>query len=157
RRTYLSTGTLLSLTGFLLFLHKENEMEADISLTRMALDINSGVFNRYKEDDKLAVAFFFSPVQDDEATAREGRPIFKDAEFIKILIPGDKTNVVVRQASQSDKDRFAQQYARFKNNQQEVLEGTPLEAWPLVTRSQVEELKYFGVRTVEQLAGMADV
>jgi hypothetical protein len=34
--------------------------------------------------------------------------------------------------------------------------GTPLEAWPLVNRGQVEELKFFGITTVEQLADLSD-
>ena len=34
--------------------------------------------------------------------------------------------------------------------------GTPLAEWPLISRAEVEELAYFKVRSVEQLAEISD-
>ena len=113
-------------------------------------------------DDQLAVKFFIDIVQDHAATLVEGRPIFKDVEWVHISIPGSKDNVVVRpvryKGPRNDVDRFPRHYAAFKNRVEGDAQqpGTRLEEWPLLTRGQVEELKFFNIKTVEQLAGAAD-
>ena len=70
------------------------------------------------------------------------------------MVPGDKCSIVDRPASAEDKARFPKHYAAFQGNNEDLVQGTPLETWPQLTRSQVEEMRYFHVRTVEQLAGM---
>lgn len=86
-----------------------------------------------------------------------GRPIFDDVEFIIINIPGDKTQEIHREVRPTDKVEFAKQYQAWKAGQdQETASGTPLEQWPTISRAQVEELRFFKVRTVEQLAELSD-
>ena len=111
-------------------------------------------------DEKLWVTFYKRAVKDEEASLAEGRAIFKEVDYIRIVTPGDKDNIPdrpVRDAPEySDKRRFAKQYAAYLAQQkQEEVSGTPLAAW-LANPAQVEELKYFGVHTVEQLAGLSD-
>jgi predicted SnoaL-like aldol condensation-catalyzing enzyme len=132
-------------------------MEADMATTAFAVEMGMDQANRYKNDERLYAQFFIQAIQDDAATLKEGRPIFKDTEFVRIMVPGDRDNIVVRPAHQQDKERFAKQYLAFKTRNSEVVEGTMLEHWPSITRAQVEELKFFHVRTVEQLATIADV
>jgi len=112
--------------------------------------------NPRAEDNKLIVRFSVRPVQDAEATSREGRPIFKDTEFVEIMVPGDKTNILEHAVTDDDRQRFPRAYARHKAGLGDVLEGTMLTAWPLITRARAEELAYFKVRTVEQLAELSD-
>lgn len=107
-------------------------------------------------DELLGVTFCLRPVKNEARSVEEGRPIFEDREFVRILCPGDKTNIVFREASPQDKARFRKQYEGFKSGTGEILNGTPLSAWPVLSRAQVEELAYFHVRTVEQLADMPD-
>jgi hypothetical protein len=59
-------------------------------------------------------------------------------------------------ARADDKQRFARQYEAFKRGDAEQIVGTPLAQWPLMTRAQVEEFRYFGVLTVEHLASLRD-
>lgn len=124
--------------------------EADMVETTMAME---GVKN---EDAKLLVKFYMRPIQDMNKTLEAGRPIFVDTEMVRIMVPGDKENIIDREASQIDKRRFAASYAAFKQGDAEQVIGTPLESWPLITRSLVEELRYFNIRTVEQLANLRD-
>jgi len=108
-------------------------------------------------DKNLLVKFFLKPRQDKEASEREGRPIFKDVEYVDIKIPGDRSGGACRPASDGDKRRFAEHYRRFKDRMsQDVNEGTPLVEWPIISRSLCEELAFFHVRTIEQLANMSD-
>lgn len=107
-------------------------------------------------DRRLVVRFSLQPRIDSAKTAEEGREIYKDVEFVTILIPGDKTLTVNRPVMPSDKARFPLQYQAFKNKAGEVITGTPLSAWPIVTESQRRELEHFNVRTVEHLAEIND-
>jgi len=130
--------------------------EADYDITEAAM-LGAEQNARFAGDDKLFVVFFNHPRKDDEGTLAEGRPIFKDEAYVRIMVPGDKDSIIVRPARDMDKQRFAKQFAAFQAGEGELHEGTPLKAWPMVTRAQVEELKFFGVYTVEQLAELADV
>ena len=77
--------------------------------------------------------------------------------YIEIITPGGKDNIIRRPASDLDMNRFPKHYAAFQNgNGEDFVEGTPIDLWPHVTVSQAETLKFNGVRTVEQLALMAD-
>lgn len=109
-----------------------------------------------EEDKKLLVKFFVKPRQDNAETIKQGRPIFKDVEYIDIKIPGDRTGGVCRPATHVDKQRFGEHYKAFKNRTEVPLEGTPLTEWPLITRSLAEELAFHHVKTVEQLSTMSD-
>jgi len=72
--------------------------------------------------------------------------------------PGNKNTVVVRPANARDKQRFPTHWRLWKErtSEEEVISGTRLTDWPGVTRGQVEELSFFNIKTVEQLANMAD-
>ena len=124
---------------------------ADSSIMNMAMPMGGG-----NPDDILLVKFTIEPQKNVTRSLEEGRPIFEDKEWISIMAPGSR-NEVRREARMQDKDRFPRHYAAFKNRQdQQVNEGTPLSEWPGATRSQVEEMKFWNIVTVEQLAGVAD-
>jgi hypothetical protein len=131
----------------------------EIDFNSREIDYNEGMAdnNRYKDDDKLFVKFSYYPIQNEEKSREEGRPIYEDKELITIMIPGDKDNIIQREARPQDKMRFRRQYEAFKARAADVLVGTPLEKWAYLTQGQVEELKYFNIFTVEQLVGMPDV
>jgi hypothetical protein len=112
--------------------------------------------NQEEGNSRLIVEFSLEPKQDEEKTAAAGRPIYVDQEWIKIRIPGDKDNNVSRATRPGDKERFPQHWAAFQNKTKVVLEGTPLEVVPFLTKSQVLEFTAMGVRTAEQLVGIAD-
>jgi hypothetical protein len=126
--------------------------EAEYGMTDFALRENAA----YEADAKLLVHFDMRPHMDKVKSKAEGRPIFVPREYITIHVPGDKNNVVCHPVSDLDRRRFPRQYARFKANEQQSDTGTPLETVPWITREQVEELKYFKVRTLEALADLSD-
>lgn len=105
---------------------------------------------------KRFVEFDLHPVRNAEKSAAEGRPIYDEAEYIKITVPGDKNNIVHRPVRPSDKQEFSAEYRRFKAGEEMQQSGTPLKSWPGISRAEVEELAFFNVRTVEQLAEMSD-
>jgi hypothetical protein len=113
----------------------------------------------HKDDAKLFVTFSLESRLDKRATqeANDGMNKYRDVEFITIRVPGDKTLSIHRPVVHSDKMRFPLQYAAFKNSVTgDQVIGTPLALWPGCKPSQAQELAYFNVRTVEQLAAMPD-
>ena len=110
----------------------------------------------------LHVQFYMHPLQNSARTLEEGRPIFTDTPYVMVMVPGDKDSVVRRpvrvgSGPKDDNMRFAVEFQAFQANKDQPVEGTPLAEWPLITASQIKEMEYFGVRTVENLAGMPDV
>lgn len=129
--------------------------EASYDMTQFAMDGERG--RAFTQDEKLIVNFQMIPHLDKAASKEQGRPIYTSREYITILVPGDKNNVVKRPVWSQDTQRFPRQYAAFKNNQSQQVTGTPLETVPWITREQVEELKFFHMQTLEQLANCPDV
>ena len=109
-------------------------------------------------DSRLAVQFYKRSVKQDIASDEAGRPIFKEFDFIRIMIPGDNLTEIDTYAQESHKQRFPRQWAHYQNqvsNHQNII-GTPLDQWPQVTRSQAEELRGLKFHTVESIADCSD-
>jgi hypothetical protein len=122
-------------------------------------DGDPALFTRqHAGDESLFVVFYMGIVKNEAKSIEQGRPIFDDIECVRIIIPGDKNNVVDRPATLQDRQRFLKQYDLFKAGakEDEQLSGTRLNEWPFLTRAQCEEFKWMGIRTVEQLAEVRD-
>lgn len=123
------------------------------------LEFDHTIFSRPDAGDESLVVFFYMGVMKNEAKSLDaGRHIFDDVEFCKIIIPGDKNNVIDRPASPQDKRRFSKQYGLFKEGvkEEDQISGTRLKEWPFLSRAQCEELNYLNIKTVEQLADVRD-
>ena len=109
-------------------------------------------------DARLAVTFYKRSVKQDDESIAAGRPIYKEFDFVRICVPGDNLTEIDTYANDSHKQRFPRQWAHYQNQVagQEMIIGTPIEQWPLVTRSQAEELKGIKFRTVEDVANCSD-
>jgi hypothetical protein len=109
-------------------------------------------------DARLAVQFYKKSVKQNEASDEAGRPIFKEFDFVRIMVPGDNLTEIDTYAQESHKQRFPRQWAHYQNqvgSHQDIV-GTPLEQWPQITRSQAEELKGLKFHTVESIADCSD-
>ncbi len=109
-----------------------------------------------KQDESLYVKFFLKSVEDKAQTLKEGRPIFKEVEYVDIRVAGKRDSLACRRATYQDKQRFSKHYDLFKTRTEMPLEGTPLSEWPQISRSQVEELAFLNCKTIEQLCEMSD-
>jgi len=112
----------------------------------MALD--SDVHN---SDSHLHVEFYLSDAKD-----------YKGKPFVRIIIPGDKTNIIEQEVREDHKERFPRQWLYFQMQGQELtVIGTPLSQWHKddpenFTRSQAEEMQILKFQTVEQIALASD-
>jgi hypothetical protein len=124
----------------------------------LASDLNNPEFvNPTNPDSQLTVRFYSKSVEISYLTSQEGRPIFRDVDYIEIMTPGDKDNTVDTPAMEHHKKRFPLHWAHYKNNGGSNAQiGTPLEQWPLITQSQAAELKALKFFTVDSIAGASD-
>jgi len=102
------------------------------------------------------VEFYMEAVEFKFESEREGRPIFKEIPFVRIVIPGDRNNIVEGKATDYHKNRYPKAWAAFQQGQKQGMSGTPLESWPQIQRAQVKEAKFYEIHTLEQLAELAD-
>ena len=107
-------------------------------------------------DEKLFVRFSMDVLPDVDASVLAGIRKFRDVEMVTIITPGDKRNIIVREARPDDIERFNDTYKKFKAGIEEQNGGTPIEEWPQVTRAMATEFKYLGFHSVEQLATASD-
>lgn len=113
--------------------------------------------HQMKDNQALAVRFYIDAIQDDEASAREGRPIFNDVEMIEKRVRGNRNDIVQRPANDHDRREFREIYRAFKEDMdQAAVSGTPLKEWPVISKSMMLELRHMGFHTVEQVAQAND-
>jgi hypothetical protein len=110
-------------------------------------------------DSRLQVRFYKKPVHQEQESIDAGRPIYKEFDFVHICVAGDTLTEIDTYALQNHKQRFPIQWANYMNrvgaNDQEVV-GTPVAEWPLVSKSQAEELRAMKFFTVESIASASD-
>lgn len=120
-------------------------------------DFNHNDFSQTAEADKtLMVRFFYKNVQNKMETQKQGRAVFKEKTYIEIRVAGQRDALACRPATHADKQRFAPHFEAFEKRVEPPTEGMPLMEWPLITRSQAEELSFLHIKTVEQLATIKD-
>jgi hypothetical protein len=110
----------------------------------------------YGSDEQVSVAFTSEEVFSKAASFDAGVPTYVPMDFITLTTPGNKLNMVHRPVTDMDMWRFPLEWEGFKSGQQAVESGTPLEAWPLLTKGQIKDLKHNNVHTVEQVANLSD-
>lgn len=118
----------------------------------------------YGNDKGVFAEFFSDAILDDNETKKQGRPIYRNVDMLRMMFPGDTTKEVIRIVrtepqgrEPADPDRFPRQWAAYKSQMQQVQDGTPIEQWPPINKAQALELKAMNIHTVEHLAATSDV
>lgn len=126
-------------------------MEADDEIMRLA-----GLAAQQAAKPGVFVRFSLVPVENEAKTKEAGYHVIEEEEFIEIRVPGSQ-DFVHRPIRPSDKEAYPAQYVAWKKNQAEPLTGTPLSMWAAMRGNQVKEAEYLSIRTIEELAQLADV
>lgn len=100
--------------------------------------------------------FYTADVKDEAASSAKGRYVGRKVDMVRIIIPGDKHNIVERRVRENDKERWPKAYEAFRRMEDYVPDGTIIDTWPMLSRAQVEDLKYMNIFTVEQIADLPD-
>jgi len=115
-------------------------------------------------DNGLIVSFYMEAERQGAESEKAGREIYKDKPYIWIRFPGDRNREVRRRVDESgrrnqgvsDLDRIPQQLAAFKNQNEQVNEGTPIEEWAPASKSMCLMFKGLNIHTVENLGAVPD-
>lgn len=122
-----------------------------------------------QQPQQVHVEFFVEAVENPRESRKQGRPIFKDEEMVRIRWVGDQKRILVAPAhdrSQYDPESgdlltyaefWPKHYAAFRENAELSGEGqTPLSVLGGLTPAKIAEFKSQHITTVEQLAALPD-
>lgn len=110
---------------------------------------------RFGEDKNLLVMFYNRSMPVASASLDKGRRIHKDVIFIKIQQPGEMLNIIDRPANDEDKHRFRTQWANFVHDRTQVPEGSPIDLLFPNHPAVADNLRAFGIFTIEQCAELS--
>lgn len=125
------------------------DMSGDFST---AIAVATGKFT----GDNCRPEFYLKSVHFENESEKEGRPVFRDVEYVRITIPGNRKSIVERKVREEDKRRWPREYLAWKQSGTMSSDGMPLEKWTLVSPAEVDTLKHFRIRTVEELSQLSD-
>ncbi len=125
-------------------------------MSRDTAEFDVADFENPDDGKGLHARFYIEAEHDAKASAAAGRPIFNDHEYVEILAPGNANNIIRRKARDTDRAKFRANYEKFKAGADDQVTGTLLSEVPWISRSQVEELRFMRIRTIEQLAEVSD-
>lgn len=106
-------------------------------------------------DKTMVVIFYMKPMQHPGKSAETGRPYFEDKIFVRIHPPGERLNIIDREATGADKNRFPMQWQQFEQNRPQVADGTPIDMLFPAQPAVAAALKASGVFTVEQCGNLS--
>lgn len=123
----------------------------------MVEKLSQGKFVRGEDGDGKVFPRFHMEIEPDaEASAKEGRPIFRDVEMVELRFAGNNLYIPDKRVTDEHRQRFPQAYAVFKNDGSLHVEGTPLKEWPAMRPSQIAEFNAMNIYTIENLAAVDD-
>ncbi len=121
-------------------------------------DNNPNFTGAHDPDARLYCRFYKKAIPNEFESKKHGRPCFDEVDFVQIKIPGNQLNDVDDFVNESHKQRFPRQWAIYQNANAtgSQMIGTPVEQWPMISRSVAEELKASKFPTVESIAHASD-
>lgn len=129
--------------------------EGFASPTNIAWNGHTGTVE-YGGGDKGMVAMFYNrPIHSPGKSTKEGRPIYEDKIYVRIHPPGERLNIIDREANVSDQRRWPAQWHQFSQNKQQQPEGTPIDMLYPEYPSIAAMLRASAVSTIEQCADLS--
>lgn len=113
---------------------------------------------KYAEMNKgITPIFFIESIPDDGATERAGTLRMRDEERVRLFTSGDPNSSPVHPVTDEIRKRFGAAYKEWQaTKRNDYIEGMPLKAWPLASKSFSMELEALHIRSVEDLSIASD-
>ena len=109
----------------------------------------------YGNDNLKNVIFYVRPTHNPVKSQEQGRPWFVPVDHIKMFDPAEPNTVIDRPMRIEDTHRFRRQYELFLQKKEQVPEGTPIDQLFPNNPAMAENMKSWGVHTIEQAASMS--
>lgn len=111
---------------------------------------------KFGDDSQQVVMFYTRSVFNSAKSAQVGARQYENQTWVKMHPPGERLNVIDRPVSDHDKRRFPHQWNMFLQNKTQVPEGTPIDLLFPNNPAVADNLKAFGVHTIQQCANLSD-
>ena len=115
----------------------------------------SGMVEYGGGDRGMACWFYYKDVPNPAKSAEKGRPVHENRIYVRIAPPGERLNVVEREATEQDKQRFPLQWEQFRRRKTQQPEGMPIELLYPDNPATAGTLRAHGIQTVEQCAELS--
>lgn len=106
-------------------------------------------------DKSMVCRFYMRALHNAAKSKQEGRPVYEDKIFVIIHPPGERLNIVDREATDFDKRRWPAQWHQFQQNKVQQPDGTPIDLLYPDYPSVAAMLRAHGVATIEQCAALS--
>ena len=106
-------------------------------------------------EDGVFATFYDEAVENKSETRAQGHPVFTEAVYVKIMVP-NQVDCVPRPMQDKDKTRFPKSWEAYETGKEPADTGFPLEHWPQLTVGELKVCQANQIKTVEQLASIAD-
>jgi len=110
---------------------------------------------KFGNDRNLLVMFYNKSVEVPSESIIHGRRWCRNEVYVKIQHPGENFNVIDRPASDQDKQRFRDQWSKFVQDRTQIPEGTSIDMLFPNHPAVGENLKGYGIYTIEQCAALS--
>lgn len=110
---------------------------------------------QYGDDSRLVVFFYTKSVHSPAKSREAGTPQYQNETWVRMHPPGERLNIVDRPVLENDKFRFPIQWSRFLQQQEQRPDGTPIDLLFPNNPAVADNLKTYGIYTVQQLANLS--
>ena len=110
---------------------------------------------RFGEDRNLLVMFYNRSCPIPGSGGVHGKPVHRNEIYIKIMQPGEMLNVIDRPVKDEDKIRFRDKWAAFIHDRTQIPDGVPIDLLFPNHPAVADNLRGFGVYTIEQCAQLS--
>lgn len=131
-----------------------------------------GVVSMEKQEDRPSlVKFERVPVEDRQASMKEGRYVAKDVDHVAITAPGTRDRYVTTvkewlkglekqladgRIPREWRDAYIKAYEHWQRGEEIPVNGTPIKGWGMISPAQQANLIAINIVTVEDLARIND-
>lgn len=133
------------------------------SALRIPKDVKNGTMIPHGDDSSVLANFSDEYIQNEFLTAQQGKPAYDHMIQVTLEYPGNNLNTFAYRFTPESGDggnewteRFPKQWEAFRNQKEQVPDGSPIELWPPLDKRRVMQLKSIRIHTVEQLASLTD-
>jgi len=108
------------------------------------------------EERGLIVSFYPHSVYNAFKSKETGGAVYTDVDYVCINVPGDKSSEIRRKATEDDKKKFPNRWKSYLEDKEECVDGIDIKHWNFPSPAQFSTMRGHKIRTVEQMAAVAD-
>lgn len=135
----------------------------DLAEARIPKNVKNAQILSHGDDSTIMATFSDEYVLNEYQTDSTGKATYDHFYQITLEFPGNNLFTSIHRFRPTEEhssqwpQRFARQWEAFKNQREQVNEGTPIEIWPPMDKKRVLEYKAGKIHTVEQIAALTDM